>query len=469
MGDVTHPWRVLSIMLAGIFMALLDVTIVNVALPAIQNGIHVSGTVLEWVVSGYALAFGLVLIPAGRLGDDIGHKYTFISGLALFTLSSLGCALAQEPWQIITARVFQGFGAGIFAPAIAASIRILFEGRARSHAFSVLGAVIGASTALGPLIGGIMVQYVGWQSVFMVNVPIGLILIPLAIWKLPAYSPETKDHTHDHAGLFLLSAGLITLLFPLIEGQRLGWPAWTWISLVASVILLTTFWHVENKLLESNKEPLLPPHLFRERAFAGGVLLALLYFSSFTSIFFTLSLLWQTGFGHSPLATGLTILPFALCSMIAASQSDKVSARVGRWVLVLGCLFVAIGLTSFLLVIHFAGTSVTHWQVLLPLAFAGVGNGFFIAPNQDFILATVPPHEAGTASGVLSTAQRIGSSIGIAFIGSILFGTLHVKNKADLAAAFSHSAQLATLVNVGLIIVALILVFILPKQVPDQT
>jgi EmrB/QacA subfamily drug resistance transporter len=464
-----HAWKILAILLVGAFMALLDVTIVNVALPSIQHGIHANNSTLIWVVSGYALTLGLSLITAGRIGDNVGHRKTFLVGLSIFTLASLSCSLAHTSSEIVASRLIQGFGAGIYTPAITSFIQLLFEGKKRSQAFSMFGATIGLSTALGPLIGGLLVQaggiHWGWRLVFLVNVPIGLIALSLAYRMLPRDVTGRQKHKFDPVGIGLLSAALLLLLVPLIEGQQLGWPIWTFICMILAAPLMLILWFWENHLNSIGEEPLLATNLLRNGSFAAGSLLALVYFASFTSIFFTLSILWQEGLGRGALATGLAIVPFALGSMVAASQSDKVSSRIGRWVLVIGCSFMGIGLALVLLVLRLKGAGIGAWDLTGPLLVAGIGNGLFIAPNQDFILACVPRQDAGSASGMLATAQRVGSALGIAIVATALFGNIHIKPEAHaVARAFSHAAQVATIVNVGLVAIAVALVFILPKN-----
>jgi EmrB/QacA subfamily drug resistance transporter len=460
--------RSLALLLIGAFMALLDTTIVNVALPSVQDGLGASSSQLEWVVSGYMLALGLTLIPAGRIGDRIGHHRMYVAGLALFTLASLACGLAQDPGQLIAARVVQGLGAGAFFPAIAALIQLLYAGPARGKAFGALGAVIGLSTALGPLAGGLLIQAAGvehgWRWVFLVNVPIGLVAVPLAFALLPKDTARSNGQRVDTVGVALLSAALLALLVPLIEGQRRGWPAWTYGCLALSVLLLIAlaWWLV--RLERRGGDPLIPPHLVRDRSFAAGTVLALVYFAGFTSVFFTLSILWQVGLGHSALSAGLVTLPFPAGSLVTAALSDRFSARLGRNVLVLGCAMVAAGLLALLLILHATSPDPSGWQLALPLLVAGLGNGLFIAPNIDFVLSAVPPQEAGAASGVLNTGQRVGAAIGIAVIGTILFGTLDIAGPQDVARGFVHSAELATLASVGMVLAALALVFGLPRR-----
>jgi EmrB/QacA subfamily drug resistance transporter len=465
-------WRAVAIVLVGAFMALLDTTIVNVALPAIRSGLHASPASLEWIVSGYALAYGLVLVPAGRVGDRIGHKRQFIAGLALFTLASVACGLSRTPTEIIIARVVQGVGAGVFYPAISATIQLAFTGPLRSKAFGTLGAVIGVSTALGPVLGGLIIQAAGaadgWRWVFGVNLFIGAIAVPLAAWLLPRPVVHARRGI-DPAGLGLLTAGLLLLLIPLIEGQPDGWPAWSYVCIGASVPVLALLAAWEVRTDRRGGDALLKPGLLARSSFSAGAVFAIVFFAGFTSVFFTLSLLWQVGLGRSALASGLAVTPFALGSLAGAANSHRLSARMGRMVLVTGCLLVGAGLAGATAGLYLTAPAPDAWVLAGPLLVAGIGSGMAIAPNQDFVMAYVPRQEAGTASGTLGTAQRIGSAIGIAVIGTVLFGTLSVRPGPDAVAhAYAHSAQVAMLVSVAFVLVALLLVVALPRQVPSR-
>jgi EmrB/QacA subfamily drug resistance transporter len=467
-----HGWRAVSIVLVGAFMALLDTTIVNVALPSIRTGLHASSASLEWIVSGYALAYGLALVPGGRAGDRFGHKRLFLIGLTIFTLASVACGISQTQGEIVAGRIVQGLGAGLFFPSISATIQHAFTGPARSKAFGVLGAVIGVSTALGPLLGGLIIAGVGahdgWRWVFLVNLFIGAVAIPMAAWRLPKATIYTK-RGFDPVGLSLLTAGLLLLLIPLVEGQQAGWPAWTWICFGACVLAfgLLAWW--EGQADKRGADPLLKPGLLRQTSFSAGAIFAIAFFGGFSSIFFTLSILWQEGLGHSALITGLVIAPYSVGTLVAAANSDKLSARMGRMVLVLGCSLLLAGLALVILVIHLTSPAVNGWAMIGPLLLAGLGTGMTIAPNQDFVLATVPRREAGTAAGILSTSQRVGTAVGIAIIGTVLFGSLKVvPGPHAVASAFTHSAQLALLANLGFMVVALILVLALPREIPKH-
>jgi EmrB/QacA subfamily drug resistance transporter len=467
-----HGWRAVSIVLVGAFMALLDTTIVNVALPSIRTGLHTSSASLEWIVSGYALAYGLALVPGGRAGDRFGHKRLFLIGLTVFTLASVACGVAQSQGEIVTGRIVQGLGAGLFFPSISATIQHAFTGAARSKAFGVLGAVIGVSTALGPLLGGLIIAGVGardgWRWVFLVNLFIGAVAIPMAAWRLPKTAGQVR-RGFDPVGLGLLTGGLLLLLIPLVEGQQDGWPAWTWTCFGGCVAVFALLAGWELRAERRDGDPLLKPGLLRQTSFSAGAVFAIAFFGGFSSIFFTLSILWQEGLGHSALITGVVIAPFSVGTLVAAANSDKLSARLGRLVLVLGCSLLIAGLGLVVLVIHLTAPAVNGWDLVGPLLLAGLGTGMTIAPNQDFVLATVPRAEAGTAAGILSTSQRVGTAAGIAIIGTVLFGSLKVgPGPHAVARAFTHSAQLALLVNLGFMAVALILVLALPRQIPEH-
>lgn len=472
-----RAWQALIVLLAGMFIALLDTTIVNVALPSIRTSLDASEATLSWIISGYALAFGLVLIPAGRLGDRIGHKWVFFTGLALFTAASVACGLAQNDLQLIIARVVQGFAGGIFVPAVTAFIQLLFPAQSRGKAFAIMGAVIGVSTALGPIIGGLIIEAFGeesgWRLVFGVNLPIGIVALIAAAILLPNGADVKADKGAksgiDVIGLVLLSAALIALLVPLIEGEDQGWPLWTFVTLVAGALLVVAFAFWEVAYTKRGNSALVPPHLFSHPAFTSGTILALVYFAAFTSIFFVISLLWQSGLGHTALESGLVSIPFAIGSIIGSSQSNRLTARLGRNVLVVGVGLLAIGLVAvFVLLLTVAGKDLTSWMLLLPLLVAGLGNGLFIAPNAQFIVATVDRSEAGGASGVIGVMQRIGSAVGIAVVGSVLFAGIanaNITGPADVAQAFTDAAAWAIGLSAALSIVAFVLVFALPKRV----
>jgi EmrB/QacA subfamily drug resistance transporter len=469
-----QAWLALAVLLAGMFMALLDTTIVNVALPSIRSSLDASEATLSWIISGYALAYGLALIPAGRAGDRFGHKWIFIAGLSLFTVASLACGLAQDSVQLIIARVVQGLAGGMFFPAVTALVQLMFPGRLRGKAFAIMGAVIGFSTALGPLVGGVIIEAFGaesgWRLVFGVNLPIGVLAVVAAFLLLPSGAEGGALRT-DWFGLLLVSGGLVAILVPLIQGEDEGWPLWTYLSLAGGILLIGLFALWERRVDRSGRSALVPPHLFSHASFAGGTVLALAFFAAFTSIFFTISILWQVGLGHSALESGFVSIPFAIGNIVGASQSHKLAARLGRTVLVIGVALLSLGLIALWIVLATVPpTELTNWELLGPLLVAGLGSGMFIAPNAQFIVATVDRAEAGAASGVIGTMQRVGAAIGIAVIGSILFGTLDFSAGGPdvVANAFGHSATLAMSASAAISVLAFALVFVLPKRVDPR-
>lgn len=494
-----RTWLAFAVLLLGVAMALLDTTIVNVALPTIRTSLKADEATLSWIISGYALAYGLALIPAGRIGDRVGHKWVFIVGLTGFTLASAAAGLANDSATLIVARVVQGLFGGIFYPAVTALIQLMFPGRIRGRVFAIFGAVIGFSTALGPLVGGLLIQglgeHDGWRSIFFVNLPFGVIGVIAAFLVVPTGHEETERSRFDVIGLVMLAAALVAILVPLIQGQEDGWPLWTYLSIVGGVLLLALFALRERAVVRADREALVPPHLFSHPAFTGGTILTLVYFAAFVSIFFAISLLWQVGLRHTALESGLVSIPFAIGNIVGSSLSNRLAARLGRTVLSIGAALVGAGLIAvFLVLLLVKPADLSNWDLLAPLLIAGLGSGLFIAPNVQFIVATVDRAEAGAASGVIATMQRIGAAIGVAVIGSVLFGNLPDSFKPtatqiaaagqkygaqgkeavaaaiqkivdhNLATGFAHGATVALAVSASFAVVAFLLVFALPRR-----
>jgi EmrB/QacA subfamily drug resistance transporter len=466
-------WLALAVLLAGFFMALVDATIVNVALPSIRTSLNASESTLSWIISGYALTFGLALIPSGRIGDRIGHKWVYIIGVVLFTAASAYCGIAANDFDIIIGRVLQGLAGGIFVPAVGSFIQLLFNGKERGKAFAIMGSVIGLSSAIGQLAGGLLIQAFGeaegWRWVFFVNLPIGILTAIFAIRLLPAGDAHAdRSNRMDWLGVTLLSASLVAVLIPLIQGQQDGWHAWTWWTMAAGIGGLAIFAAWQVFFTKRGGSALVPPRLFHHASFTFGVILALVYFAAFTSIFFTLSILWQGGLGHTALESGLLTIPFAVGTAVISSQSTKWAAKIGRSVLVIGAAMVAVGLgITWYLLANVAVADLNSWMLLPGLLLAGAGNGFFLAPNVQFIVATVDNSEAGAASGVVQTMQRVGTAIGVAIIGSILFAALTPDKMVPglIGQAFKDGASAAMLTSALMALAAFFLVFTLPKRI----
>jgi EmrB/QacA subfamily drug resistance transporter len=434
-------WRALGVCLLAGFITLLDVSIVNVALPSIRQGLGATTSDIQWVVSGYALAFGLLLVPAGRLGDARGRRLLFMAGLALFTVASALCGAALDPTWLVLARLLQGLAGGVVAPQVSALIQQMFRGAERGKAFGLFGAVIGLSTAVGPVLGGLVIQALGpahgWRGIFFVNLPVCLVALFLARLLLPgpesAAAPCARDL--DPVGVVLLGGGVALLLLPLVQ-ERQWQGAGKWLLIPAALALFAAFarWEVRHA---RRAQPLVDMRLFREHSYTLGSLLMLVYFAGFTSIFFIYTLYLQAGLGYSALAAGLATVPFALGSGVAAAVSGRLVKRYGRTLVVVALTAVGVGLALVIVAVHAVPGVHVGWAVAAPLLLAGLGGGCVIAPNQTLTLAVVPPAQGGSAGGVLQTGQRIGSAVGIAAVGSVFFSRLAAAH-GDWAAAFQY-------------------------------
>src|SRR4051794_1253007 len=343
-------WKALAVCLVGGFMVLLDVSIVNVALPSIREGLQASQSELQWVVSGYALTFGLLLVPAGRIGDVRGRRTMFVVALGLFTLASLACGLAPTSLFLVIARLAQGLAGGLLTPQISALIQQLFRGRERGTAFGLFGTVVGVSTAVGPLLGGALIAAFGaedgWRWVFFINLPIGLVAMPLA-WRLLPEPDRGERHRHDYdpLGVALLGAGIVVLLLPLVQEQQWKGGA-TWLLIPAAVVLLGLFVLWEFGYTRRGKEPVVDLALFRMRSFSFGSAMITLFFAGFTPLFFVFTLYLQTGLRYSALEAGLAITPFAVGSAAAAAIGGPVFHQVGGGLVAPRLLLVFVGVVG---------------------------------------------------------------------------------------------------------------------------
>ena len=433
-------WRALAVCLIAGFMTLLDVSIVNVALPAMQRGVGASSAELSWVVSGYALTFGLVLVASGRLGDDRGRKKMFLLALALFTLTSAAAGMAPNAETLVAARLLQGAAGGMLNPQVIGFIQQLFTGRERGRAFGLFGAAIGVSTAIGPLLGGLLLQWGGdadgWRWVFYVNVPIGVAALALGARLLPRDTPGAGERRPlDLVGAVLLGGAVVALMTPLVLSEQDPASAPWWLLAVALVLLLA-FIAWERRARRTHGHPLVNFGLLRTRSYALGTSLGLLYFAGFTAIFFVVTLFLQNGRGYTPLEAGLALTPFALGSAVTSAIGGRLVSRLGKSLVVLGLLAVAVGLVAVDVVLRLDPQQV-GWAIAAPLLVAGIGSGFVIAPNQTLALEEVPPREGGTAAGVLQTGQRVGSAIGISAVGAVFFGQL-TATRGDWSLAISR-------------------------------
>jgi EmrB/QacA subfamily drug resistance transporter len=452
-------WRALAICLVGGFMVLLDVSIVNVALPSIRTGLSAAQSDLQWVVSGYALTFGLLLVPAGRFGDLRGRRTVFVGALGLFTLASAACGAAPSSLFLVLARLVQGLAGGTLTPQISATIQELFSGRERGKAFGYFGTTVGISTAIGPLLGGLLIQAFGdtegWRAVFFVNIPIGLVAMPIA-WRLLPKRDEAaarRHHDFDPVGVLLLGAGAVVLLLPFVQERE--WGSWKWWLVPAAVLILVSFVLWDRRYERRGKEPLVDLSLYQRRSYAFGSAMITLYFAGFTPLFFVFTLFLQTGLKYSALAAGLAITPFAVGSAIGAAIGGRRVHDYGRPLVAAGLCLVIVGLAGTLLAVHFVPSDRTGWATLAPLLLGGLGGGLVIAPNQALTLSEVPVPRAGTAGGLLQTGQRVGAAVGIAAVGSAFFAAV-ASSRGDFADAYQHGILVALAFVVAALVIAVV-------------
>ena len=452
-ADTADPrrWLTLVILLLAAFMNLLDVSIVNIAIPSIQRNLHASYADVQWALAGYTLAYALVLISGGRLGDIYGRKRLFLIGVIGFTIMSALCGAAQSPGMLIACRVVQGAMGAIMVPQVLAVIQVIFPPAERIKALAGFGVTAGLGTVSGPLIGGLLIQHnlfgLDWRPIFLINVPVGVIAVAAAavlVHESRAPSPPKLDP----AGVGLITAALLLLLFPLVQGRQLGWPTWTFVSMAASVPVFALFVWYEQVKSRRDGSPLVPLRLFRDRGFSAGMAIAVTFFLGIASYGLVLTLFLQLGLGFTPLHAGLTFLPFSLGLLVSSGAAARLAPRFGRGVTMAGALIIAAGMAGLIATTNHYGAAVTTWDLVPGLVAAGLGLGAVIAPLADIVLARVPRQDAGSASGVFNTGLQLGNSIGIALIGVIFFGLLG--SQSGPAASTVAPALRAGIVAAGL-------------------
>lgn len=417
-------WRILGVTLVVGFMSLLDVTIVNVAIPSIREGLDTTSGHVQWVVSGYALAFGLTLVTGGRLGDAWGRRRLMLIGLTGFILASAAVGLAPHIGLVIVARLVQGASAGLLTPQNSGLIQELFRGPERGKAFGLFGLTVSVSSAIGPVLGGLIIsafgEESGWRWIFLVNVPIGLLAMVAIARLVPGRDPDNQgDPRLDPVGALLLGGGVFCLLLPIVSaeaGARLPL-----VLLLLVPVLLGSFARWERRVVRRGGAPLLDVTLLRRvPGYANGIGVGTLYFTGFTGVFLVLSVYLQDGLGRSPLEAGLLLTPFALGSAVAAPVAGNLVSRLHRRITVLALVVMMSGVLAVAVLVPIGDGSDRFWVfVALPLLLAGLGGGAVISPNFTLSLAEVPPRMGGAAGAALQTGQRIGSAIGAALLMTV--------------------------------------------------
>jgi EmrB/QacA subfamily drug resistance transporter len=409
------------------FMVLLDVSIVNVAIPSIQRNLGASYAQVQFVLAGYQLAYAVMLITGGRLGDIFGRKRLFMLGMTGFVAASAMCGLAVSPSMLVGSRILQGLFAALMYPQVLSVIQVTFSLRERGTAFAILGATMGIATISGPLVGGLLIgsDVTGgsWRLIFLVNVPIGVASLAAAAFLLRE-SRAPHAPRLDLVGVAIVTAGLFLLTYPLVEGRDAGWPAWAYAMLPASAVVLAVFVLFEKRRTDRGHSPLVELSLFRNRSFRVGGLMSLVFLAGVPAFFLIFMLTLQIGLGFTALHAGLTTVPFSVGSAIGSVASTRLAARIGKRILMLGSGLLVAGMAGVMLTIRARGLALEGAELIPALAVCGLGLGSVVAPLLTIILAGVPPRNAGSASGVISTVQQIGGAIGVSVIGVVFFGLL---------------------------------------------
>jgi EmrB/QacA subfamily drug resistance transporter len=428
MDQSSHPrrWLALAVLLVASFMDLLDTTIVNVALPAIRSDIGASYTEVQWVAAGYTLAFAVGLITGGRLGDLYGRKRIFLIGMAAFTSFSALCGVAPNPTTLVAARLLQGLSAAMMVPQVLSTLFAIFPPKERTAAGGLFGGVGGLAAVVGPLLSGLLIDGdlfgLGWRAIFLVNVPVGIVAIIATV----VIVPETRSpHPMrlDLPGVALLSAAMFAIVFPLVQGRELDWPAWTFVLMAASPVLIGVFvWHARRREA-ADRSPLVPMRMFKDRHFSVGLAMGAVFFAAMSAFFLTFTLALQIGLGFTPWRAGLVTLPFSVGCGIAIGVASKLVERFGGRVAAVGAVLMAGGGvgSSYTLAGDFGAgfLALAPWMLL-----AGIGMGGIIGPIFALATAGIGGQEAGAASGTMNAVNQLGGAIGVAVLGVLYFGML---------------------------------------------
>jgi EmrB/QacA subfamily drug resistance transporter len=452
-------WLAAVVMIGAATMDLIDLTVVNVALPTIRDDLGATGTQLEWVISAYMLAFAATLIVAGSFGDLLGRKRMFVGGIALFGLASLAAGLAQSPAELIASRVVQGVAAAAMIPQLLATFRVIFGGEELGKAFGIYGAILGFSSALGLVLGGALTDADifgwSWRAVFFINVPVALVSLVAAIRVVPE-THDAQAGRPDLVGAGILAASIVAIAYPLLEGRSLGWPAWLWALLGAGLSGLVALALVEERRQHARVAPLLRTRLLRIPAFSAGLVVQLAFAAGLQGFFLVFAVWIQTGMGFSPLGAGLTALAFSVGSFLLAPMAVSLAQRHGRLVLSGGGLLMALGTLGVIIGADHVGQGSDPWPVVPGLIVAGVGLSLLIIPLVNVVLAAVPQEVAGGAGGIFSTAQQLGGALGVAVVGTVFFNGLEGQS-------FTASFERAAPVVIALFLVAGLLALVLPR------
>ncbi|MBU2958756.1 MFS transporter [Paracoccus sp. 1_MG-2023] len=419
-----NPWAATVLLLMGNFMNLIDVSIVNVALPSIRDALQASETQIEWISAAYVMTFAVGLLPCGRFGDKLGRRRLFLWGVTMFTLASALCGFAPNVEVLIASRALQGVGGAMMVPQVMAIMHVIFRPEEKARAFALAGVIISLGAVTGPLLGGLLITVdlwgLDWRPIFLVNLPFGIIVVLGGLRLIPRLIPESAMRI-DWLGVFLFASAISLVVLPVVEGPLLGWPSWTIAALALTLPVAALFLRRQASLERQGREQLLPVMLLKDRGFLSGILIVMLHFSAIPGMFLVYAIYLQTGFDFTPLQSGLATAPFPLGVM----TGSYITGRFGtRWIpgrIALGAGILLCGMTWLRHMVGNPPADLHLWTFAPPLAINGLGMGLAISPLFQLVLRDVPGRIAGAATGTMQALQQVGAAIGIAIVSGLFF------------------------------------------------
>ncbi|GHF17311.1 DHA2 family efflux MFS transporter permease subunit [Streptomyces griseoluteus] len=468
-GADRRRWIALAIVMTAAFMDLVDVTIVNIAIPSIQRDEGASFSQIQWITAGYALAFAAGLITGGRLGDIHGRRRLFLLGVGGFTLASALCGFAVDPAMLVTARILQGGMAAMMVPQVLSIVHATFPAHERGKVFGLFGAVVGLGAVSGPVLGALLTEWnlfgLQWRPIFLINLPVGIAAVVLGR-RFISESRAPRALKLDLVGVALVTLGLLMLLYPLTRGRELGWPLWGHLLMAGSLPVFAALVAYERRKAARDGSPLVELSLFRVRSFAAGIAVQTVFGVALGVFFLVWTLYMQIGLGWSVLRAGLTGVPFSLAVSTAAALSVQfLVPRFGRKVLQAGALTMGLGVLLYIWESDRYGLAIASWQMALPLVVMGAGMGLIVAPLTDAVLSEVPREHAGSASGLINTVQQMGNALGLGLVSVVFFGQIADRiTPAQAGPAFVGAFQHALWWVAGVMGVIFLLMSALPKR-----
>jgi EmrB/QacA subfamily drug resistance transporter len=469
-------WLALAVLLIASFMNLIDVTIVNVAIPSMQQDLGANASQIEWVIAAYVLAFALGLLPFGRLGDIVGRTRMFLIGVGAFSAASAFCGLAPSIEWLIAARTVQGLAGAMMTPQVLAIATVTFPPEERGQSFSLFGLAAGLAAVAGPIVGGLLIGAdfggLDWRPIFLVNVPVGIVAVVLG-WFIIPRPPGHPELRNDYAGIALFAAAMLALVYPLIEGRSVDWAPWTWELMGLAAVLLVLFVLWERRMARLGRPQLLSYSLITNGNFLLGAGITTIFASGIPGFFMVISIMLQVGFGFSPIESGLTNTPFSVGVLLVSLVAGRFGSSYLRTRVALAAGMLVVGIAWLHVIIARLGDSIDHWSFLPPLLLAGLGLGLGFSALFQTVLNGIPARDAGAAAGSLQAFQQVGGSIGVALVGQIFFaslgdvGTLFRTGPAAVHAAFARSAATATWYQIVSFALVIALVFLLRPRAPQ--